>query len=81
MKVNLLPRTNIEKALSKSRRLTQSDHYLSLENYLKSLGVKNIKNFGNLKFTKSEFNFENNLDKNLSEILKNRKGYKLKNFL
>ena len=43
------------------------------ENYLKSLGVNNIKNFGNLKFTKSEFNFENNLDKNLSENLKNRK--------
>ena len=45
MKVNLLPRTNIEKALSKSRKLTQSDHNLRLEEFVSSLDIKSINKF------------------------------------
>tara|TARA_B100000959_G_scaffold36150_1_gene34759 strand:+ start:1033 stop:2304 length:1272 start_codon:yes stop_codon:yes gene_type:complete len=43
------------------------------ENYLRMLGTKNIKNFGNLKFTKTKSNSDNFSDKDLEERLKNRK--------
>ena len=32
------------------------------ENYLKILGAKNIKNYGNLKFAKTKFNSKKKLD-------------------
>ena len=44
------------------------------ENYLKNLGAKNVKNYGNLKFakSKSESNLKNNVNF-LSKIIKDRK--------
>tara|TARA_Y100000590_G_scaffold464722_1_gene634878 strand:- start:1929 stop:3188 length:1260 start_codon:yes stop_codon:yes gene_type:complete len=43
------------------------------EIYLKDLGVKNIKNYGNLKFTTTEKNLNNKLDNNYLINFKNRK--------
>ena len=43
------------------------------ENYLKILGAKNIKNYGNLKFAKIKSNFENKLDLTFLNKIKNRK--------
>ena len=43
------------------------------ENYLKTLGAKNIKNFGNLKFAKSKIESENKLDALFLEKIKNKK--------
>ena len=43
------------------------------EQYLKILGVKNIKNYGNLKFSPSKKNLNNKLDINFLDRIKNRK--------
>ena len=43
------------------------------ENYLRELGAKNIKNYGNLKFTKTKLKSDNYSNKNLKEKLENRK--------
>jgi 3-deoxy-D-manno-octulosonic-acid transferase len=43
------------------------------ENYLRMLGTKNIKNYGNLKFTKTKSSSDNFSDKDLEKRLKNRK--------
>ena len=43
------------------------------ENYLKILGAKNIKSYGNLKFTKTKNDSSNYSDKKLDEKLKDRK--------
>ena len=43
------------------------------ENYLQILGAKNIKNYGNLKFSKTKFNFKNKLDSVFLNKVKNRK--------
>ena len=43
------------------------------ENHLKILGAQNIKNYGNLKFTKTKFNSNKKLDPVLLDKIKNRK--------
>ena len=43
------------------------------ENFLKILGAKNIKNYGNLKFSKIKTNLEKKLDSNFLDKIKNRK--------
>ena len=43
------------------------------ENFLKILGAKNIKNYGNLKFSQTKKNSSNKLDLSLSNKIKNRK--------
>ena len=43
------------------------------ENFLKILGAKNIKNYGNLKFSQTKKNLSNKLDFPLSNKIKNRK--------
>ena len=43
------------------------------ENFLKILGAKNIKNYGNLKFSQTKRNLSNKLDVPLSNKIKNRK--------
>ena len=43
------------------------------ENFLKILGAKNIKNYGNLKFSQTKNNLSNKLDLSLSNKIKNRK--------
>ena len=43
------------------------------ENFLKILGAKNIKNYGNLKFSKTKKNLDNKLDVSLLNKIKNRK--------
>ena len=43
------------------------------ENHLKTLGAKNIKNFGNLKFTKTQEVHKKSLDSNFLDKIKNRK--------
>jgi 3-deoxy-D-manno-octulosonic-acid transferase len=43
------------------------------EKYLKNFGVKKIKNFGNLKFSKSKFISSNKLNKNISKIFQYKK--------
>jgi len=43
------------------------------ENFLKILGAKNIKNYGNLKFSQTKKNLSNKLDLSLSNKIKNRK--------
>ena len=43
------------------------------ENYLKVLGAKNIKNYGNLKFAKTKVNLNKKLDSDLLNKIKNRK--------
>ena len=43
------------------------------ENFLKILGVKNIKNYGNLKFSKIKTDLNNKLDSFLLSKIKNRK--------
>ena len=43
------------------------------ENYLKILGAKNIKNYGNLKFSSNKLRVKNQLDINLINKIKNRK--------
>jgi len=43
------------------------------EDHLKTLGAKNIKNFGNLKFTKTKDNSNKNLDSNFLDKIKSRK--------
>jgi len=43
------------------------------ENFLKILGAKNIKNFGNLKYSKIKNDFNNKLDSNFLNKIKNRK--------
>ena len=43
------------------------------ENYLKILGSKNIKNYGNLKFSKTKNLLNKELDQNLLSRIKNRK--------
>ena len=43
------------------------------ENYLKILGAKDIKNYGNLKFANTKFNFNNKLDSVFVDKIKNRK--------
>ena len=43
------------------------------ENYLKILGAKDIKNYGNLKFANTKFNFNNKLDSVFADKIKNRK--------
>ncbi len=43
------------------------------EKYLQILGAKNIKNYGNIKFTKTKFNSENKLDPVFLEKIKSRK--------
>jgi hypothetical protein len=45
MKANLLPRTNIEKALSKTRELTQEAHESNLDLLIKSLDIKSLNAF------------------------------------
>lgn len=45
MKVNLLPRTNIEKALSKTRELTLEAHESNLDSLIKSLDIKSLNAF------------------------------------
>ena len=45
MKANLLPRTNIEKALSKTRELTLEAHESNLESLIKSLDIKSLNAF------------------------------------
>ncbi len=42
------------------------------ENFLKVLGSKNIKNYGNLKFTNIKTDFKNKLDSEFLEKIKNR---------
>ena len=43
------------------------------ENFLKILGAKNIKNYGNLKFSKIKTNLNNKLDSDFLNKIKNRK--------
>ena len=43
------------------------------ENYLKILGAKNIKNYGNLKFSKTKLNSNNQINSDLASKIKNRK--------
>jgi len=43
------------------------------ENFLKILGAKNIKNYGNLKFSQTKVNLNNKLDPFLLSKIKNRK--------
>jgi len=43
------------------------------ENYLKNLGAKNIKNYGNLKFSQSKINSDKKLNPFLLDKIKNRK--------
>ena len=43
------------------------------ENFLKVLGAKNIKNFGNLKFSNIKTNLDNKLDTSSLDKIKNRK--------
>ena len=43
------------------------------ENHLKILGAQNIKNYGNLKFTKTKFNSDKKLDSIFLSKIKNRK--------
>jgi 3-deoxy-D-manno-octulosonic-acid transferase len=43
------------------------------ENFLKILGAKNIKNYGNLKFSQTKNNLSNKLDPSLLNKIKNRK--------
>ena len=43
------------------------------ENHLKTLGAKNIKNYGNLKFANTKFNSNNKLDSVFLNKIKNRK--------
>ena len=43
------------------------------ENYLKILGAKNIKNFGNLKFSKTKSSIKNELESSLINKIRNRK--------
>ena len=45
MKANLLPRTNIEKALSKTRELTLEAHESNLDSLIKSLDIKSLNAF------------------------------------
>lgn len=45
MKANLLPRTNIEKALSKTRELTLEAHKSNLDSLIKSLDIKSLNAF------------------------------------
>ena len=45
------------------------------ENYLKILGVKNIKNYGNLKFSETKNNIRDNLDSAMLEKIINRKTW------
>ena len=45
MKANLLPRTNIEKALSKTRELTLEVHESNLDSLIKSLDIKSLNAF------------------------------------
>ena len=45
MKANLLPRTNIEKALSKTRELTLEAHVSNLDSLIKSLDIKSLNAF------------------------------------
>jgi len=45
MKANLLPRTNIEKALSKTRELTIEAHESNLDSLIKSLDIKSLNAF------------------------------------
>src|SRR6056300_683773 len=45
MKANLLPRTNIEKSLSKTRELTQEAHESNLDLLIKSLDIKSLNAF------------------------------------
>ncbi|MDG1921248.1 MAG: hypothetical protein P8I75_08565 [Flavobacteriaceae bacterium] len=45
MKANLLPRTNIEKALSKTRELTLEAHESNLDSLIKSLDIKSLNVF------------------------------------
>lgn len=45
MKANLLPRTNIEKALSKTRKLTLEAHESNLDSLIKSLDIKSLNAF------------------------------------
>ena len=43
------------------------------ENFLKILGAKNIKNYGNLKFSQTKVNLNNKLDSSLLNKIQNRK--------
>ena len=43
------------------------------ENYLKILGAKNVKNYGNLKFANTKFNSSKQLDSNFLNKIKDRK--------
>ena len=43
------------------------------ENFLKVLGAKNIKNYGNLKFSQTKTNSKNNLNSSILTKIKNRK--------
>ena len=43
------------------------------ENYLKILGAKNIKNYGNLKFARTKLNSNKNLDSDFLDKIKERK--------
>ena len=43
------------------------------ENFLKILGAKNIKNYGNLKFSQTKVNLNNKLDSSLLSKIQNRK--------
>jgi len=45
MKANLLPRTNIEKALTKTRELTLEAHDSNLDTLIKSLDIKSLNAF------------------------------------
>ena len=45
MKANLVPRTNIEKALSKTRELTLEAHESNLDSLIKSLDIKSLNVF------------------------------------
>ena len=45
MKANLLPRTNIEKAISKTRELTLEAHESNLDSLIKSLDIKSLNVF------------------------------------
>ena len=45
MKANLLPRTNIEKAISKTRELTLEAHESNLDSLIKSLDIKSLNAF------------------------------------
>jgi hypothetical protein len=45
MKANLLPRTNIEKALTKTRELTLEAHESNLDSLIKSLDIKSLNAF------------------------------------